>query len=89
VAILPALVMDYFGGRHVSAIIGALYTSVAVGTLIGPSAAGLAFDLRHSYLLPILGSVCANLIAAGIMAHMSKASVRVPDATASPASARP
>src|SRR5205814_2247895 len=54
VSLLPALVMDYFGGRNVSGIIGILYTSVAFGTLIGPSAAGFAFDLSHSYALPIL-----------------------------------
>ena len=47
VAVLPAVVMDYFGGRNVSGIIGILYTSVAFGTLIGPSAAGFAFDLSH------------------------------------------
>ena len=28
VAVLPAVVMDYFGGRNVSGIIGMLYTSV-------------------------------------------------------------
>lgn len=67
VAVLPAVVMDYFGGRNVSGIIGVLYTSVAVGTLIGPSAAGFVFDLSHSYIVPILASVCANVIAAGIM----------------------
>jgi MFS family permease len=32
VAILPTVVMDHFGGRHVSSIIGVLYTSVAIGT---------------------------------------------------------
>ena len=72
VAILPAVVMDYFGGRNVSALIGILYTSVAFGTLIGPSAAGFAFDLSHSYKLPILGSIGANIIAAGIVAGTSK-----------------
>jgi len=72
VAILPALVMDYFGGRNVSGIIGALYTSVAFGTLIGPSAAGFAFDRNHNYALPILGAIGANVIAAAIMAGMSK-----------------
>jgi hypothetical protein len=30
----------FFGGRNVSGIIGILYTSVAFGTLLGPSAAG-------------------------------------------------
>ncbi len=73
VAVLPAVVMDYFGGRNVSGIIGILYTSVAFGTLIGPSAAGFAFDLTRSYTLPILASVCANMIAAGIVAGTSKA----------------
>ena len=72
VAVLPAVVMDYFGGRNVSGIIGILYTSVAFGTLIGPSAAGFAFDLSHSYTLPILAGACANIIAAVIVAAMSK-----------------
>jgi MFS transporter, OFA family, oxalate/formate antiporter len=70
VAILPAVVMDYFGGRNVSGIIGILYTSVAFGTLVGPSAAGFAFDVNHSYMLPIIASVCANMIAAAIIAGM-------------------
>jgi len=60
--------MDYFGGRHVSGIIGILYTSVAFGTLIGPSAAGFAFDLNHSYTLPILAGAGANILAAIIVA---------------------
>ena len=74
VAVLPAVVMDYFGGRNVSGIIGILYTSVAFGTLIGPSAAGFAFDLSHSYTLPILASVAANIVAAVIVATTSRKS---------------
>ena len=65
--------MDYFGGRNVSGIIGILYTSVAFGTLIGPSAAGFAFDISHSYTAAILASVSANIIAAAIIACTSKA----------------
>ena len=65
---LPAVVMDYFGGRNVGGLIGILYTSVAFGTLIGPSAAGFAFDLSHSYTLPILASAAANIVAAIIVA---------------------
>ncbi len=72
VAVLPALVMDYFGGRNVSSIIGILYTSVALGTLIGPSAAGFAFDLSHSYTLPILIGAGGNIIAACVMWGVSK-----------------
>ena len=73
VAVLPAVVMDYFGGRNVCGIIGILYTSVAFGTLIGPSAAGFAFDLSHSYTLPILASAAANIIAAMIVTMMVRA----------------
>jgi MFS transporter, OFA family, oxalate/formate antiporter len=72
VAVLPAVVMDFFGGRNVSGIIGILYTSVAFGTLIGPSAAGFAFDLTRAHATD-LASVCANIIAGGIVAGTSKA----------------
>jgi hypothetical protein len=64
--------MDYFGGRNVSGIIGILYTSVAFGTLIGPSAAGFAYDISHSYTMPVLVSACANILAAGIAAGTAK-----------------
>ena len=73
VAVLPAVVMDYFGGRNVSGIIGVLYTSVAFGTLIGPSAAGFAFDLSHSYELPIVASAATNVLAALIVAITPRA----------------
>ncbi|SHL97748.1 Predicted arabinose efflux permease, MFS family [Bradyrhizobium lablabi] len=76
VAVLPSVVMDYFGGRNVSGLIGILYTSVAFGTLIGPSAAGFAFDLSHSYTLPILVSAAANIVAAAIVAATSSAAPR-------------
>jgi MFS family permease len=68
VAVLPAVVMDYFGGRNVSGLIGILYTSVAFGTLVGPSAAGFAFDFSHSYTVPILVSAAANIVAVIIVA---------------------
>jgi MFS family permease len=75
VAVLPAVVMDYFGGRNVSGLIGILYTSVAFGTLVGPSAAGFAFDFSHSYMLPILLSAGANIVAAIIVTATSGVAV--------------
>jgi MFS family permease len=87
VAVLPAVVMDLFGGRNVSGIIGILYTSVAFGTLIGPSAAGFAFDLSHSYTLPILASAGANILAAIIVAATSK--LPLPQAKQARAHSRP
>ena len=76
VALLPAIVMDWFGGRNVSGLIGILYTSVAFGTLTGPAAAGFVYDASGTYTLPILAAVGANLVAAAIMARP-----RVPDST--------
>jgi MFS family permease len=67
VAVLPSVVMDCFGARNVSSIIGVLYTSVAIGTLIGPTAAGYAYDMSHTYLLPILGSAISNIVAAAVV----------------------
>jgi hypothetical protein len=49
-----------------------LYTSVPFGTLIGPSAAGCAFDLSHSYELPIFASAATNVLAALIVALAPK-----------------
>ncbi|MBZ9726322.1 MFS transporter [Mesorhizobium sp. CO1-1-11] len=72
VAILPALVTDHFGGRHVSGIIGVLYTSIGFGTLLGPSTAGYFFDLSHSYFLPIVASALANMAAVAIAVATNK-----------------
>lgn len=72
VALLPAVVMDYFGGRNVSGLIGILYTSAGIGTLIGPAAAGFAFDINKSYTLPIVASICGNVIAAAVMAMTAR-----------------
>jgi predicted MFS family arabinose efflux permease len=72
VALLPAVVMDYFGGRNIGALIGILYTSAGFGTLIAPAAAGFAFDFAHSYLTPILTSGICNVIAAIMMAVASQ-----------------
>ena len=64
VATMPAVVMDIFGGRAVSAIIGWLYTAAGVGTLIGPTLAGYAFDRLGSYDAPILGAAALALAGA-------------------------
>jgi len=73
VALQPPVVMDYFGGRNISGVIGILYTSAGIGTLLGPSAAGFAYDVSHSYTLPILVSICGNLVAAVLMALAARA----------------
>lgn len=72
VAVLPALVMDHFGGLNVSGIIGILYTSVAFGTLVGPSSAGWMFDATGSYATPIVASIAATLASAAITSALLK-----------------
>lgn len=68
VATLPAVVMDIFGGRAVSAIIGWLYTAPGFGTLIGPPLAGYGFDRLGSYDVPILGAAVLSFAgAAGVL----------------------
>jgi hypothetical protein len=53
-----------------------------VGTLVGPSAAGFAFDISRSYLLPIVASIGANLVAAGILLAMVRLDAPVKPAAA-------
>jgi MFS transporter, OFA family, oxalate/formate antiporter len=55
VALLPTIVMDLYGPRSVSGIIGCLYTGCGVGTLLGPWLAGVAYDAVGSYQLAMLG----------------------------------
>jgi MFS family permease len=63
-ALYPALAADYFGTKHAGAIIGIFYTSLAPGSLLGPTLAGYAYDLYDSYALPILASVVTMVGAA-------------------------
>jgi len=67
VALLPAVVADYFGSTNLGGLLGLVSLSIAFGTLIGPSAAGFGFDISHSYSLPILASAAAYVIAAAIL----------------------
>ena len=55
VAIAPSLAADYFGGRALGSVIGALYSGVAFGALLGSPVAGYAYDFFGSYTGAILG----------------------------------
>jgi MFS transporter, OFA family, oxalate/formate antiporter len=68
VALLPAVVADYFGATNLGGMIGLISLGIAFGTLIGPSAAGFAFDVNQSYTLPILASAASYVVAAAILA---------------------
>jgi MFS family permease len=64
VALLPTIVMDLYGARDVSGIIGCLYTGAGVGTLIGPWLAGAAYDALGAYDVPILAAAALSFLAA-------------------------
>jgi MFS family permease len=65
VSLLPAICMDYFGGKSVASVVGALYSGAAVGNLFGPVLAGAVFDHSGHYLgvMAVCGvlSLCATL----------------------------
>ena len=64
VSLLPALCMDYFGGKSVASVVGTLYSGAAVGNLLGPVLAGAVFDYSGHYLgvMAVCGvlSLCAT-----------------------------
>jgi predicted MFS family arabinose efflux permease len=72
VALLPTIVMDLYGGRSVSGIIGFLYTGAGLGTLAGPWMAGAAFDAFGSYGVPIAASALLSFIAACFVLPLAK-----------------
>src|SRR5205823_11357041 len=63
VALVPTIVMDLYGARSVSGIIGSLYTGAGIGTLPGPWLAGCAFDAFGAYDVPILIAAALSFIA--------------------------
>lgn len=63
VSLMPALCMDLFGARAVSAIIGTLYTGAAFGNLLGPWVAGAVFDAQRSYQPVIWGCMALGALA--------------------------
>jgi MFS family permease len=67
VALAPALVADYFGARNVGGILGVLYSGTALGNLVGPVAAGFAFDLTGGYELPIAASAATAFLALAVI----------------------
>lgn len=70
VALFPTIVMDLYGPRAISGIIGLLYTGAGLGTLLGPWLAGAAYDALHAYDVPILAGAALSLLAAACIAPL-------------------
>jgi MFS family permease len=62
VAIAPSLAADYFGARALGSVIGALYSGVAFGALLGAPVAGYVYDFFGSYVGAILAGAALCLV---------------------------
>ena len=77
VALVPTIVMDLYGARSVSGIIGTLYTGAGLGTLVGPWLAGAAFDAFGAYDLPILIAAALSFLAAFFVIPIGRQKVEI------------
>lgn len=77
VALVPTIVMDLYGARSVSGIIGTLYTGAGLGTLVGPWLAGAAFDAFGAYDVPILVAAALSFLAAFCVVPVGRQKVEI------------
>ncbi len=89
VSLMPALCMDLFGARAVSAIIGTLYTGAAAGNLLGPWVAGAVFDATRSYTPVIWGCLGLAALATAAVWRLMGPPPASPNPAPAPAPARP
>ena len=72
VSLLPAICMDYFGGKSVASVVGALYSGAALGNLLGPVLAGAAFDRFGHYKGVMAVSLLLGLLATWASRRMQR-----------------
>ena len=70
VALAPAVVAARFGVERLGALLGVLYTSAAVGSAVGPPAAGAVID-AGGYAPAIAASLAIGLAAYAVAARAS------------------
>jgi MFS family permease len=69
VPMMPALVREYFGRVRLATILGLVMGVAALGSMVGPPLAGLAFDRLGSYQVAWFG--LAGLVVAGIVSLLT------------------
>jgi MFS family permease len=67
VALSPALVASLFGVRGLGGLLGVLYTSAAVGSALGPPAAGAVIGATGEYLPVVLAAVAIGAVATAVV----------------------
>ena len=74
VALGPALVAELFGLRGLGGLLGVLYTSAAVGSAVGPPAAGAVIGSTGAYLPVVVAALALGTLATAVVL-----TVRPPD----------
>ncbi len=74
IALNPAVIVEMFGLQGLGRLVGLIYTSAAVGTLVGPPAAGLLVDATGTYRWATAG--CFVLATASLLALVPLESAR-------------
>jgi OFA family oxalate/formate antiporter-like MFS transporter len=70
VALIPALLADYFAGPKLSSVIGLQYTASAAGSLVGPILAGYLFDVSGVYTGALVVSAGCAFVACYLVVTM-------------------
>jgi len=76
IALNPAVIAELFGVHGLGALVGLIYTSAAVGALVGPPAAGLLIDATGTYRWAILAAMLAATAAFTALLPLRRVSPR-------------
>lgn len=71
VDVIAYLATRHFGLKSFAALFGGLYAALAVGTALGPFAAGMVFDRYGSYAPFLTGTIVLMLVSGAIFASLS------------------
>jgi MFS family permease len=86
IALNPAVVAELFGVHGLGGLIGTLYTSAAIGALIGPPAAGLVIDRTGSYQVAITAALVLSALSFVALLPLSRPDAARPRSLSPPSS---
>jgi MFS family permease len=79
-ALAPTVLAQFFGTRNLGALVGALYTSNAFGTLIGPPLAGFIIDRTGGYRWAVAAALAMATAAFVVLLPLPRC--EIPDSAA-------
>lgn len=78
IALNPAVVAELYGVRGLGSLIGVLYTSAALGALVGTPAAGMVIDRTGSYDVAIIAAFALSALSFLALLPLSRPDAAVP-----------